>query len=159
MIFLRYHACSLVGIHVCLVTWDVGHVIGGIGNWACVSGVINIISTCKAIVQIVEVFDFVGVGRLHVSCSSVSYLSACPSASTAAHGLLRLVWGSWCWYASFGWCLNCTGWRPPRWDPLRTRFLGRCPCSWKFVCPVHWCWAGGGTLMVCGIPDAVRCGV
>ena len=36
----------------------------------------------------------VGVGRLHVSCSSVSALAASSLASPAAHGLI-LVWESW----------------------------------------------------------------
>ena len=88
---LHYHACSLVGIHVCLIMWDVGHMIVRIGDRACVSGVISIISTCKTIMNIVEAFDIVGVGRLHVSCYSASSLPACSAATLDAHGLLRLI--------------------------------------------------------------------
>ena len=62
--------------------------IGGIGDWACGAGVIEVISTCKAIVQIGEAFDFVGVGRLNVSCTSASYLAAYSMSSTATHELL-----------------------------------------------------------------------
>ena len=62
--------------------------IGGIGDWTCGAGVIEIIFTCKAIVQILEAFDFVGVGRPHVSCSSASSLAAFSAASTSDHGFL-----------------------------------------------------------------------
>ena len=44
--------------------------------------VINGISTCEAIVQIGEAFEFFCVGHLHVSCTY-----------TATHWLLQLVFG------------------------------------------------------------------
>ena len=78
---------------MCFVTWDVGNVIGGIVNWACSAGVIDVIYTCKSIVQIVEDFDFVGVGRLLISCSFVYSLATCSVSSTSAHGFLLLVCG------------------------------------------------------------------
>ena len=62
--------------------------IGRIGDWAYVDGVINIIYICKTIVHIVEALDFVGVNCLHIYCSSVSSLVACSVASTTTHGLL-----------------------------------------------------------------------
>ena len=67
--------------------------IGRIGVWACVSGVIKFISTCKTIVQIVRVFNFFGLGLLHVYCSFASSLAACSVATPAEHGLLWMVWG------------------------------------------------------------------
>ena len=66
-----------------------------IGNWACVAGVIHIIPTCKKRVQSVESCVSVGVGSLHVSCSSESSLAESSTATSAAHGLLCLVWGGW----------------------------------------------------------------
>ena len=64
-----------------------------IGNWAYLSGVINIISICKTIVQIVEAFGFFGVGRLYVSCSSAYFLAVCSVVTPAVHVLLCLAWG------------------------------------------------------------------
>ena len=48
----------------------------------------------KKIVYIVEYLDLVGLGRLHVSLSSVYSLVDSSLASTANHGLI-LVWGGW----------------------------------------------------------------
>ena len=73
---------------MCFVTWDDGHVIGGIGHCACGAGVIDVISTCEAIVQVGGACDFVSVGRLHVSFTSASSLAACSAFFTASHGLL-----------------------------------------------------------------------
>ena len=73
---LRYHACALVDIHVYFATWDVGYVLGGIGDWECGTGVIDVISTCEAIVQVGEEFYFVGVGCPHVSFTSTYSLAA-----------------------------------------------------------------------------------
>ena len=89
-----YHACSLVGIHMCLVAWEVWQMICWIGYWECIFGVIHIISTCKKIVWIVEYIYLVGRGCLHVSCSSVSSTAASSSTSPDAHRLI-LVWGCW----------------------------------------------------------------
>ena len=53
--------------------------IGGIGHCACGAGVFDVISTCEAIVQVGGAFDFVDVGRLDVSFTSASSLTACSA--------------------------------------------------------------------------------
>ena len=92
LILLCYHACSLVGIHVCLVMRDFGNMIFCIGYWTCVSGVIHIISTCKTVFYIVKSLYLVGVDHLHVFYSSVSSLAESSLDSPAAHGFILVWW-------------------------------------------------------------------
>ena len=51
---LRHHACSLVGIEVCLISFDVWHVEASIGVGALVACVIDVIAARVAIVEIVK---------------------------------------------------------------------------------------------------------
>ena len=100
---LRYHTSSLFGIHVCLVMWDVGNMINSIGYWSCVSGVINIISTCKKIMQNMEEFDF------FLCDLPACFLLLRVFIGGLIHGHPDRPWvampgmgGGWCWYASLG---------------------------------------------------------
>ena len=78
----------MVDIHVCFVSWDFGHLIYEISDWACGAGFIDVISTCEEIVQVGEAFYFFGVGFLHVFFPTTSSLTSRSASSTASHGLL-----------------------------------------------------------------------
>ena len=96
-----------------------------IGAWACIAGVINIISTSKTIPHIVESFYLVGVGRLYVSCSSESYLEVCSASTPVDHGFMCLVWGILVLICYIGRDTALDNLSAPRCDPLLTQFPGR----------------------------------
>ena len=51
---LRCHALSLVGIEVCLISFDVWHVEASVGVGALVARVVAVIAARVAIVEIIE---------------------------------------------------------------------------------------------------------
>ena len=136
----------------------IGHMICWIGYWEYVSGVIQIIRTNKTIVYIVKSLYLVGLVRLLVFCSPISYLVASSSASPTTNGLI-MVWGGWV-LVRYIWGvtkLNKLSASPLEfvYDSIYWEFS----CCRNVACPVHWFWAGVGTLMVGGIPSDVWFGV